>query len=371
MKTWWHKIKNLPGFLSQLKRSLPFRNTQLNFLERALGRSTFHSQPMVLQLEFTNSCNLKCITCGHSYWNKKLNSPRFLQKSMIDNLESILPSFSELLIGGYGEPTLHPDFCQLVNFFRQDEHLKISMITNGTLLHRHWSCLEQFNTIILSMDGVGDVYEKHRKIPFSKFVGNLDNLFRYRDGLSKGDKAWQGPFDVEVNLVWNKATHANMSDALNFLHKYPISRIHFLPEKMYDFSRKEESLFHLKSLHQVYTDIQKWQREFSMKIEFPNFLKHELPCNQPLDMVFLLSNGEMMACCSAIFHGHGHRFSLGNLTKYDGSFAKLWNQPSMKKFRKARFGAGDYPEPCKDCAFRFVNNTQLSRDLGLQGTPNV
>ena len=100
-------------------------------------------------------------------------------------------------------------------------------------------------------------------------------------------------------------------------------------------------ILHLKHLHQVYTDIQTWQREFSMNIEFPNFLKHELPCNQPLDMVFLLSNGEMMACCSAIFHGHGHRFSLGNLSNYAGSFSKLWNQPSMQKFRRARFRDGD------------------------------
>ena len=51
---------------------------------------------------------------------------------------------------------------------------------------------------------------------------------------------------------------------------------------------------------------------------FSQFLKYELPCNQPLDMVFMLSNGELMACCSAIFHGHKHRFSLGNLMDFEG-----------------------------------------------------
>ena len=88
-------------------------------------------------------------------------------------------------------------------------------------------------------------------------------------------------------------------------------------------------------------------------------------------MVFMLSNGEFMACCSAIFHGHGHRFSLGKLLDFEGSFAKLWNQASMQKFRKARFGVGNYPEPCQNCAFRFVNSSNLYRDLGLQGSRDV
>lgn len=371
MKIWWHKIKNLPGYLSQLRRSQPFRNSELNFFERNLKRSVFQSQPMVLQLELTNSCNLKCLSCGHSYWDKSLNQPRFIQQSTIDELNSIIPYFSELLIGGYGEPTLHPKFGEILSYFRRDEQLKISMITNGTLLHKHLDCLHQFNTIILSMDGVGDVYEKHRKISFSKFSDQLQSLCKYRESLSKGAKAWQGPFDLEVNLVWNKATHSSIPESLDFLSKYPITKIHLLPEKMYDFSRKEESLFHLRHLHQVYTDLRSWQREFKVNIQFPNFLKHELPCNQPLDMVFMLSNGELMACCSAIFHGHDHRFSLGKLIDFGGSFSKLWNQPSMRQFRRARFGVGEYPESCRDCAFRFVNNANLYRDISYQGSRHV
>ena len=138
--------------------------------------------------------------------------------------------------------------------------------------------------------------------------------------MSKGAKAWQGPFDIEINLVWNKLTHSSIPEALNFLSKYPVTRIHLLPEKMYDFSRKEDSLFNLRHLHKVYTELRSWQREFKMNIVFPNFLKYELPCNQPLDMVFMLSNGELMACCSAIFHGHKHRFSLGNLMDFGVPF---------------------------------------------------
>lgn len=371
MKIWWNKIKNLPRYLSQLRHSQPFRNSQFNFLERDLKRSVFQSQPMVLQLELTNSCNLKCLSCGHSYWNKNLNKPRFIEQSTIDELDSIIPYFSELLIGGYGEPTLHPEFSKILSFFRQDEHLKISMITNGTLLHKHLNCLDQFNTIILSMDGIGDVYEKHRKIPFAQFSNQLENLCKFREGLSKGAKAWQGPFDIEINLVWNKLTHSSIPEALNFLSKYPVTRIHLLPEKMYDFSRKEDSLFNLRHLHKVYTELRSWQREFKMNIVFPNFLKYELPCNQPLDMVFMLSNGELMACCSAIFHGHKHRFSLGNLMDFGGSFSKLWNQPSMRKFRKARFGTGDYPKPCQNCAFRFVNKSNLYREISLPGSSNA
>lgn len=361
---------HLLKFLKEFLNSRPFRNSQLNFLERRLGCATFISQPMVLQVELTNSCNLKCATCGHSYWNKQVNQARFIEKRSILDLESIMPNFSELVLGGYGEPTLHPEFAEILEYFRLDEHLKISLISNGTLLSKHFSVLEKLNTIILSMDGVGEVYEAHRKIPFSKFSQCLNELCDMRAGLSKGVKAWQGPFEIEINLVWNKMTHQNLSKTLEYLAKYPVSTIHLLPEKMYDSSRNTEGLFHLKDMHRIQMDLQSLQRESQIKIDYPDFVSHELPCNQPFDMVFLLSNEEIMACCSAIFHGQQHRFSLGRLKDFGGSFNKLWNQPEMQRFRRARYGKADYPEPCQKCAFRFVNDSSLRRNLNSMGVYN-
>ena len=68
------------------------------------------------------------------------------------------------------------------------------MITNGTLLHKHMNCLEQFNTIILSMDGVGDVYEKHRKIPFAQFVESVREFVQVREeACQRVPKHGKGP----------------------------------------------------------------------------------------------------------------------------------------------------------------------------------
>lgn len=363
MRIHWQKIMSLLKFLREFRQSLPFRNSRLNFFERYLGRKKFASLPIVLQLELTNSCNLKCASCGHSYWNKKLNESRFIEQSTIEELDSIFPHLSELVFGGYGEPTLHPKFGEILDYFRVDEHLKISLITNGTLLQKWKPYLERLNTIILSMDGVGDIYESHRKIPFNKFVENLTELCTLRTSLVKGDKAWEGPFDIEINMVWNRFTHQNLSKAIKFLSNYPVSKLHLLPEKMYDSNRNPGGLFHLKDLHQIYMDIQQLKRDSEIEIVYPDFLRFELRCNQPFDMVFLLSNGELMACCSGVFHGHKHRFSLGRLQDFGGSFYRLWNQPSMQRYRKAILGKADYPEPCKNCAFRFVMDSSLRRNL--------
>jgi len=352
MKRESRKIQTIFKPLLDFYRSSEFRNFIIQRSQARLGCTKLWATPIVLQIEFTNRCNLKCATCGHSHWDKDANKGRFLDLDLLPKVESFYQRASEILIGGYGEPSLHPQFDQLIDHFRRVPHKKLVMISNGLLLQKKWESLRKLNQLILSLDGVEDVYEKHRGVSFQKLRENLDF---YRE--NRGEQRF------EWNVVWNRSTHQNLREVVDLANEYEVDQINLLPEKMYSSVREQECLFLPEELHSLHLEIQRLRTKFRGNLNSPSFLRDEIPCNQPLETMFILSNGEVMACCSAIFHGNPYRFSLGNLSTQ--SLDELWNHPKMVQFRLARL-KGDreqYPEPCQDCAFRSVRHDRLKRPL--------
>ncbi len=331
-------------------RSLPYRNVLWNRLERFLGVAKPLSQPIVLQLELTNSCNLSCKTCGHSWWNKEENRPRMMPSEALESVRDFLPKTSEIQLGGYGEPTLHPRLPEFVEtLLNWAPHLHLNMISNLTRVDRVLPILPRLHRLSISMDGSGPVYEDRRGYSFQKFSKNLGQVMATNPETS-----------VEINLVWNRMTHLNLEETIRFLEKFPaIRHLHLLPEKMYGQSRARESIFRPEILHTLLQDLKVLRRSTDLRIHAPNLFAWPLECSQPWDTLFVLSDGEVMACCSAIFRGHEHRFSLGYIQKQD--LKSLWYSEEIQKFRRARAKRGEYPLPCQDCAFRYPSEEFLSR----------
>ena len=319
-----------------------------------MGRTRLLSKPIVLQIEFTNACNLSCASCGHSYWAQELNRPRLLTLDLLEKTESLYESCSEILIGGYGEPTLHPDLKSLFGWLRRDPHKKISMITHGLKIPEVLEYLKGLDKLIVSIDGVGKIYEQNRRVSFQTLVDSLDHFLVHKDPATS----------LEVNMVWNRSTHSGLEEMVRFLEPYQVEALHLLPEKMYSSQRYEESLFHPQYLHELYLGLEKIQKKTRIQLDYPDFLASSISCHQPFETLFVLSNGEVLGCCSAIFHGNDYRISLGNLSQMNHDFTTFWNQDTMVQFREAYYGNGEeYPKPCDTCAFRVIRHENLQRSL--------
>lgn len=354
MRTWLHRVNSLKRYFHDLRESAAFRNSRLNFLERNLRRARLFSRPIVLQIEFTNACNLSCASCGHSYWDSSVNRPRLITLDLLKRIQPLYETCSEILIGGYGEPTLHPDLKSLMAWLKRDVFKKISLISHGLKIPEVLQDLEGLNTLILSMDGIGKIYESHRGVSFQKLVDSLDFFLANKDPKTR----------LEVNMVWNQRTHEGLKEMVDFLESYEVKVLHLLPEKIYSPKRLGESLFHPQNLHELKMELQRIQKSTKILLDYPDFLAASVPCKQPLETIFILSNGEVLACCSAIFHGNDYRFSLGDLNALEDDFTEFWNQDKLIKFREAFYDSDvDYPSPCNTCAFRLVRHEHLQRFL--------
>lgn len=339
--------------LKSLYYSAPYRNVIANQLERVFRRSQFDTLPIVVQLELTNLCNLSCSTCAHSYWDESKNKPKFLSVDRLSSYEFLYETCSEFLLGGYGEPLLNKSFIDILNWTKRDPNKMVTLITNATLFPSKIELLEQIDIVTVSMDGVYNVYEDHRDTPFESLKASLDLLrevYPYKR--------------LHINLVWNKSTNANLTKVVNFLEGYRVEKLNLLPEKIYSVDRMKECLFDPRDLHSIYVNLMELERTSTIEINYPNFLKAEQLCNQPLDSIFILADGEVMACCSAIFRGNEERFSLGYFKENSkSSFIRFMNQDKMIEYRSARLSGKTYGEQCVDCSFRKIQNTYLDRSL--------
>ena len=87
----------------------------------------YPESPLELTLEISNLCDLKCAMCAEfshlsSYRSKALKQQQrgFLYES--DLKKGLHSTFEKALLincFGYGEPTIHPDFNELVTFVSQ------------------------------------------------------------------------------------------------------------------------------------------------------------------------------------------------------------------------------------------------------------
>jgi MoaA/NifB/PqqE/SkfB family radical SAM enzyme len=116
------------------------------------------SAPVRVQIQTTENCNLRCVTCAVA------NKRRFfgLETNKIKEVLDYLAEWGVLNIEwSGGEPLLRKDFCDLV-WYANRLGFEQNLLTNGTLFNSENSKFLRkyfFNTQI-SLDGVCDVYNR-------------------------------------------------------------------------------------------------------------------------------------------------------------------------------------------------------------------
>ncbi|NJE25384.1 tungsten cofactor oxidoreductase radical SAM maturase [Thermococcus sp. MV5] len=86
-----------------------------------------------LYIEITSRCNLKCKMCFKQYWEDEegdMDWDLFLK--ILDDAEEF-PNLEMVLLGGIGEPTVHPQFIKMVREVKR-RGFALGISTNGTLL---------------------------------------------------------------------------------------------------------------------------------------------------------------------------------------------------------------------------------------------
>ena len=140
--------------------------------------------PEVIEIEPTNTCNLRCKMCHVSYMEH-------VQMKSLDT--SLLPKLSSLkgkwvCVGSNFEPSMHPQFAELMQYL-SDMECKIDLATNGTLLKEKVTnqiagC--NIKNVTISFDGIRkETYEKIRR--GAKYESAMERILYFRESLKQND----------------------------------------------------------------------------------------------------------------------------------------------------------------------------------------
>ncbi len=127
------------------------QNTALNKNEMESCATILKSKPQRLVLELTNACNLKCIMCGRDEANFSLTT---FNIDYLKSLEPILNEIEEVTLFGWGEPTLHPQFEEILAYLNKFPVRKY-FVTNGMRLDKIKNALfeQKVDIMAMSLDG--------------------------------------------------------------------------------------------------------------------------------------------------------------------------------------------------------------------------
>jgi len=146
--------------------------------------------PLRLYANFGYACNLSCTMC-HQVPRRGELKRQIMADSILAWHEALERCLEVCVIGG--EPFTLPEAIKFIRKFIPDqryEAVRLTVFTNGTVLHKHWKSLEQKRLLSLgiSIDSIGQGYEKIRV--GGKWADVERNILAARDLKAKSHKDW-------------------------------------------------------------------------------------------------------------------------------------------------------------------------------------
>ncbi len=303
-------------------------------------------------LELTQKCNLNCISCFRRNWGTDLHQmAKETVDRAVDSLNSI-ESLNEVVFGGIGEPTLHPDFNAIV---KRMPSVQLSITTNAFF----WSdetietLASSFERVIVSVDGMHDTFYTIRCFDLDRLFANVAKLIKRRTELGR-----TRPFLV-AQLVLSKYNLEDVSKLIPLLNKKGFMKLilsNLLPQTLEDVDQILYTLHENPLMKQKRNEWLNLGMSHKMQIKFPNIeLKTERKCIFVEDGTMTVNSDGNVSSCYRFAHPSieyvfGRRKTIyphhyGNVN--DNTLQEIWDSRLYRDLRLQNL-ANRFPS-CPDC----------------------
>jgi MoaA/NifB/PqqE/SkfB family radical SAM enzyme len=152
--------------------------------------------PLVLFVDPSDACNLKCNFCptSNNTLMKEVKRPLKLMnmsiyKKIIDDLQEFETKVKVVRLYGHGEPLLNPNFCDMVKYAKNSGKVEtVDTTTNGVMFNPKLNkkIIESgIDRINISVNGLSD--EQYlsftgTKVNFNSYIENIKHLYENKKG---------------------------------------------------------------------------------------------------------------------------------------------------------------------------------------------
>ena len=151
-------------------------NSELNLDEIDKKKTILESFPRRLVFELTNACNLNCVMCGRNAADFK---PTLFNMEWFRYFEPMMDTVEEVTLMGWGEPTLHPDFEEMLKVIDRHSARKY-FCTNGMRLDKIKDAIFDNHVDVFAVSLDGAKAETNNRIrrgsDFSKIITSLKDI---------------------------------------------------------------------------------------------------------------------------------------------------------------------------------------------------
>lgn len=323
--------------------------------------------PTYVQMEPVGQCNLRCQMCPIQFRQDgpPYGPPAFMSFELFTRILDQLTQLKELHLQGLGEPMMHPQFFEMVEYAAR-KGIQVSTNSNLTLLNarRAERCITSgLYSLHFSLDGAtAETYERIRlRAHFDRVIGNLERLLALQR-----QRGAHYPRVRLVMVIMRQNLH-ELPDLVRMAHRWSVEGLFVqhlchdfgetsLPERyvpMRDFVQGETLLNEdPQRIEHYFGEARTLAGELGVNLRLPRTRLRLHPagtpgpqrCSWPWTGAYISYQGTSMPCCMI---STPDRYALGNLAEQ--SFETLWNAPAYENFR-ARLDSDDPPEVCRSCS---------------------
>jgi radical SAM protein with 4Fe4S-binding SPASM domain len=285
--------------------------------------------PPIVMIEPTSACNLRCPLCPSGA--QELTRPKGfinldLYKKIIDQ---IAPTTMDLILWNQGEPFLHPEFYEMVEYATR-KGLYTMTSTNANLpIDANRLIDSGLDRLIVSMDGATqETYSKYR-------VGGeieriLDNLRHLQDARRR--KRSKIPF-IRLQFLVMKHNEHELDAIRRIARETGCDMLEFKTVQIY----REEDIEQYLPTNPAYRRYTVGGGHFSLKHGVKN------RCRRIWTQPVANWNGDMAMCC----YDKDIQYKIGNLNEQ--TFAEIWHGKKLNKLRAAILKNRAAMPVCNNC----------------------
>lgn len=298
-------------------------------------------QPILLQIEPTNMCNLQCPLCPVAQQTLQ-REPRHMRleefKKIVDDVQDHVLF---LILWDWGEPLMNPDLPEMIRYAAERD-IRTVTSTNAHFLNDDRRVEEilssGLSTLIVAIDSThAEVYQKYRR------KGSLEKAL---SGLHKV---------IEIKRRIGSQTTINFRMVVMRQNEHEVDKIERLARKI------GTDVFTVKTINPACGEVG-LDSEFVPKdpryqrLEYRPGTWERVPvdrdCERPSIMANIFSDGSVVPCC----YDFDATMKVGNV--FQEPFGKIWNGPAFVEMRKKIFSDRENLLHCTQCLINYRHTPQ-------------
>ena len=306
------------------------KNRRLLMSDYRNGRRVVRGGPVVLHIEATNRCTMKCPMCPRANMTRRVTDIDFgIFKRVIDENKATA-EFAILHL--MGEPTLHPRLPEMIRYCH-DAGIASVISTNASVLKPELdkALIESgLDIVIFSLDGFNaETYAGLRK--GGQYETILGNVSGFLDAKGRGKTP-----QVIVQMIDMPETHGQAQAFVKHWRKVPNVIVALKPFTTWQGNIEE-------------INKHGWHADLSR-------LEHSV-CDRLYMWLTVFADGRVGTCC----RDFDATVELGSMEK--NTSLEIWNGEAMQYFRDCHLGGRSKARVCALCDYDPIIHRSLPARL--------